>query len=120
MITAVRDNIVATMAKVFGFDTNCLFGRSRKREYADMRHVVMTVLNKKYRYNKSQIGRATGYDPSTVLNAINQVMSVREKNLIYIDVMKYLSGEDDANSNSIRLSEIDTYNNNNNWTHGDV
>lgn len=120
MIEAVRNNIVATIATQFGFDGDYLFGRSRKREYVDMRHVVMTILNKKYRYNKSEIARVTGYDHTTVLHAINGVMGVREKNNIYKDILKYLAQEDEANSNSIRLQELDTYNNNNNWTHGNV
>ena len=74
------DNVVSTVAAVFGITTAQMLGRDRSREIALPRQVAMYLMREEANTSLPQIGEAMGgWDHTTVMYACDKVADLIEK-----------------------------------------
>ena len=67
------DTIVETVCSQFSIDTNALFSKSRKREIADSRQLIMSLAKKYTKLSYTIIGAKLNRNHATVLHACKMV-----------------------------------------------
>lgn len=72
--------ILTQVSNHFGLKPSDLRGRDRKRDFVDARHIFCTVSKELYpKVSLQSIGQVINRDHATVIHAVKEVYSVREK-----------------------------------------
>ena len=77
--TITIDNIINTVCKHFGLDTNTIHTKSRKREVVQARQIAMYLAKKYTEFSTAKIGSLIGNkDHATVLHACKTISELKE------------------------------------------